>query len=242
MGKSSVIASAAYTVKIMQNTDPDLENKLAVSNKLNVLSQENLTRVFSFTNGYVLSLDLPPHIQRLESISLHAPGIGIVEQPAAHYVYVFSEKVDNYFDALPDEPSVNENFFFEVLIALYYARKKWNLCHYDICEKNLMFNEWHKPSSRTYCIDTFYVTIANSRIEPKVVDYGRSEPSSAAGSDVHHLAQIFGQRNHLTERFRRFLKEEVATKLENIKPAFEKLFRRKVHCQVHDVFEQCTTR
>lgn len=226
-GKSIVIKSAEYAVKILQDSDPDLQNELSVSSKLNALSQENLTHVFNFTNGYIFALDLPPNIAQLEPISLHKPGFGYVKQTPQHYIYLFSSKIDHEFASLPDEEKVNENFFFEVLIGLFFARLKFRFCHWDIHEKNLMFNESSKVSSRTYRINTFYVTIADTRFEPKLIDYGKSvidveytdkrwqEPRFKKQwnkSDVYHLALIFSRRNNLSDRFRRFLKEEILIK------------------------------
>ena len=226
--KTLVIKSADYSVKILQNTDPDLENEVSIMSKLNALSQENTTQVFSFGIGYILCPDIPPDIVQLEPISVHQPGIGYVTQSVGHYVYLFSEKIQRDFEALPDQPKINEDFFFEILIGLYYARRQWKFVHWDIHEKNLMFNKSSKPSSRTYRIgDNFYVTIANTSIEPKLIDYGKSaidtdymderwqEPRFKKQwnkSDIYHLALIFSHRENLSDRFRQFLKEEVLIK------------------------------
>lgn len=225
--KTAVIKSDDYAVKIIQDADPDLANEISVGDKLNLLSQENLTHVFSFINGYVLSLDLPPGITELEPISIHKPGFGYINNPANHYVYLFMSKIDHDFSELPDEPKKNEDFFFEVLIGLFYARKKWKFCHYDLHEKNLMFNVTREPSSRSYLINGSYVTIEDTTIEPKLIDFGKSvidveytdERWKEARfkkqwnkSDIYHLALIFSHRDNLSDKFNRFLKDEILLK------------------------------
>src|SRR5262249_53154826 len=111
--------------------------------------------------------------------------------------------------------------------------------HYDIHEGNLMFNTAKTKTTRSYKVADFYVTIMDSVIEPKLIDYGKSvmDPEYADArwrepqfkkfwnkSDVYHLSRIFSMRENLSDKFRRFLEQDAlptyensryATKLEN---------------------------
>jgi hypothetical protein len=51
-----------------------------------------------------------------------------------HYVYLFMTPFESSFSDLPDETQGNEDFFFEILTGLYYARKAFSFCHWDIHE------------------------------------------------------------------------------------------------------------
>ena len=220
--KSMVLLSHDHAVKILQDSDPDLSNELLVTGKLNELA--SLTTVFVHCSGYVLSLELPPDVPRLETISIYEPGHGYVDLPASHYVYAFFRRVQHPFDALPDEPKINEDFFFEILIGIYHARKAFNFVHWDIHAHNLMFNKT-KRTSRTYQISTtFFVTIRDTNIEPKLIDYGKSAVDAEYSdnrwkesrfkkfwnkSDVYHLALIFSHRQNLFPKFKTFLQDKV---------------------------------
>ena len=198
-----------YAVKVIPSDSPSLANELKVSNALNSLL--NQTKAFVFTNGYILSPDLPPDYVELD-----------LEKPEnlGHFVHLFMENIDFNFGDLADEPKVNEDFYFEILIGLYYARKRFNFTHWDIHEGQLMFNELFEKTTRRYRIGDFYVTIANSDIEPKLIDYGKSmiapeyDDSQAQNpqykkmwnkSDIYHLSRIFSQRQNLSPKFRDFL-------------------------------------
>ncbi len=224
--KSVVFAARDYAVKVMQDHDPDMLNELAVGNKLNDLSKKNLTQVFNYVSGYVLSTELPPGIQ-LEPISVYEANMGYSDYEAHHYVYIFSELVKNPFDMLPDEPKANEDFYFEILVGLFYARRRFNFCHWDLHEKNLMFNVSKSKRSRAYKISDFYVTIEDTVIEPKLIDYGKSVVDETYSddkwrearykklwnkSDIYHLSLIFSHRRNLSDKFRQFLERDVLPK------------------------------
>ena len=204
---------ADYSVKVFAGDDPQLANEVSVSNKLKTLTDTHQTLVFNYAYGYVLSTELPPHYTRLSN--------------AIHYVYLFSQRINHQFCELPDEAKVNEDFYFEILIGIYYARKQFNFSHWDIHEGNLMFNLRDRPATRAYRIGSFYVTIENTRIEPKLIDYGKSvidatysddrwkEPQFKKlwnKSDIHHLSWIFSERKQLSDRFRDFLTNDVLPK------------------------------
>ncbi len=228
VARSVVLLSDDYAIKIMQDTDPDLSNELRVGHTLNKLSKENATQVFGFTTGYVLSFDLPPHLT-LAPISLNVPGHGYVSSRAHHYVYVFLERIEHKFQDLPDDPKINEDFYFEMLIGLYYARLKYKFCHHDWHMGNLMFNVTETKHTRSYKIGEFYVSIQQSDIEPKLIDFGKSVVDKTYSddnwkdpkfkrfwdkSDILHLSAIFTGRT-LSDRFRQFLSEEVLPKYES---------------------------
>jgi hypothetical protein len=83
--------------------------------------------------------------------------------------------IDQTFDKLPDEPKTKEDFYFEILIGIYFARKQLKFTHWDVRTGNLMFNELEEPITRVYSISNgFYVIIKDSAIQPKVIDYGKS--------------------------------------------------------------------
>jgi hypothetical protein len=256
VARSVVLVSEDHAIKILQDSDPDLVNELRVGNALNKLSRENLTHVFGFTHGYVLSFDLPPHVS-LARISLNVPGRGYVDVSAHHYVYMFLDLHSHSFADLPDDPKINEDYYFEMLIGIYYARMHCKFSHHDVHTGNLMFRVAGKKHTRTYKIADFYVSIQKSDVEPKLIDFGKSVVDSNYSdekwkdpafkrfwdkSDVLHLSVIFERRN-LSDRFRQFLSDEVfpkyassryATKLEfdsaanfkNIENLLEKYFGR----------------
>ena len=228
-----------YAVKIIPRNDPNLSSEVAISNALNEFGYNHITPVFATTYGYILSKDLPPNAKRLARDTQHAYGL-------QHFVYLFMEPITFTFAELPDEPKVNEDFYFEVLIGLFYARKLLQFTHWDIHQNQLMFNRSRDKTTRSYRIDTtglkdsnnaFYVTI-ESDIEPKLIDYGKSAMSITGGpdeevytdarwrmpqfkkfwnkSDIYHLSLIFSQREHLRPKFRDFLERVV---LQIYKPA-----------------------
>lgn len=226
--KSMVLLSHDYAVKILQDSDPDMANELFVASKLNELAA--VTTVFVHCSGYVLSLDLPPDDARLASISVYEPGHGYVVLPASHYVYAFFQRVQHSFDELPDEPKINEDFFFEILIGVYHARKAFNFVHWDIHGRNLMFNKTAKRTSRTYPISTFFVTIQDTDIEPKLIDYGKSAVDAEYSddrwkeprfkkfwnkSDLYHLTLIFSHRHNLSLKFKTFLQDTILAPFAN---------------------------
>ena len=205
---NNVLLSDDYAIKVLHSTDPHLQNELHVMGKLNDMVGRTL--VFGHAYGTIFSPDSPwsssfseqqQHGDDIESTatdqgdmcddnnndetpsthlvvgSQHIPGGG-------HYVYLFMEPIQSNFSDLPDEPQVNEDFFFEVLIALCYARKAFSFCHWDIHPGQLMFNTLHEEQLRCYQIgdnsndqskssNAFYVSI-RSHIQPKLVDFGKS--------------------------------------------------------------------
>lgn len=211
--EQSVFVSEDYAVKIsplFSKQAKDLSNEARMLNLLNELGTR--TQIFAHGYGFILSKEHP----LLSNASTED-----------YYAYLFSEKIGAVFRELPDEPKINEDFYFEVLIGIYYARKAFNFTHYDIHEGNLMFNRLEKPTVRTYRIgETFFVTIRDSGIAPKLIDYGKSaaDPSYSDErwnelrfnelrfkkfwnkSDIYHLSWIFLGRTNLSDRFREFLK------------------------------------
>ena len=137
----NVFATLDFAVKVIPSTDRTLSNELAVSKKLNLLSEENTTQVFSYSYGYVLSMDFPSQLRNRQK-----------SQEDGHYIYLFMEPIEFEFADLPDEPKINEDFYFEVLIALYYARKRFKFTHWDIHAKQLMFNKSEESVTRSYNI------------------------------------------------------------------------------------------
>lgn len=220
--QSLVLRSSIYAVKIMQDHDPDLANELHVGSKLNELIKQ--TQIFNYTSGYILSLDLPPSTT-LDPISRYDEDEeDYLHEYAHHYVYVFSQLLDKPFNQLPDEPKVNEDFYFEILIGLLYARRAFNFCHWDLHEQNLMYNVSKTKKDRAYWISDFYVTISGTVIEPKLIDYGKSVLDENYSddkwkearfkkfwnkSDIYHLSLIFSHRRNLSVKFRDFLEVEV---------------------------------
>jgi hypothetical protein len=109
----------------------------------------------------------------------------------------------------------------------------------NIHEQNLMFNVSKFKKSRAYKISDFYVTVQDTVIEPKLIDYGKSVMDETYSddkwregrfkkmwnkSDVYHLSLIFSHRRNLSDKFRQFLERDVlpnylssmyARKLEN---------------------------
>ena len=157
---NNVFATLDFAVKVIPSSDRTLSNELAVSKKLNLLSEENATQVFSYSYGYILSMDFPSQL-----------GEDAESQEDRHYVYLFMQPIEFNFADLPDEPKVNEDFYFEVLIALYYARKRFKFTHWDIHAKQLMFNKSKEGATRSYSIGgKFFVTIEETKIQPKLID------------------------------------------------------------------------
>jgi hypothetical protein len=215
----NVLSSEDYAIKVLHSSSPDFTNELRVMNKLNTLCSE--TSIFGHAYGYILSPDPPRRFQNNDDEWTQTRG---------HYAYLLMEPFEfNFFD-LPDEPKANEDFFFEILIGLYYARKAYSFCHWDIHQRQLMFNTYEVEQTRSYRIgadsDAFYVTIS-SCIDPKLVDFGKSAINETGitteelkhcalwkdprhfklwnKSDIYHLALIFAQRDNLSLKFRTFL-------------------------------------
>ncbi len=242
----NVLLSEDYAIKVMHSTSPQLANELHIMNKLNDMTRQ--TVVFGHAYGTILSPDSPWNFEEndVESTATdygdgndddddectsnqHIAGGG-------HYVYLFIEPIESDFSDLPDEPKVNEDFFFEILVGLYYARKDFSFCHWDIHEGQLMFNTLAEEQLRCYKIgndnenNAFYVTI-RSRIQPKLIDFGKSvidesgittedlmmqegddwknHPKLWNKSDIYHLALLFSHRENLSLEFRCFLEETV---------------------------------
>ena len=224
----NVFLSEDYAIKVLHSSSSQLQNELYVMNKLNGMTRQTL--IFGHAYGYILSPDSPLHFQDDSDDEWI--------QTRGHYAYLFMEPFESNFCDLPDEPKTNEDFFFEILIGLYYARKEFSFCHWDIHRGQLMFNTLEEEEARCYRIggdndednDGFYVTITSS-IEPKLVDFGKSvieetgittedlmmEGGSAwkdhhtlwNKSDIYHLALIFSHRENLSPTFRLFLEETV---------------------------------
>ena len=210
----NVFAAQEFAVKVIPSTDRTLFNELAVSGKLNLLSEENATQVFSYSYGYILSMDFPSQLKNRQK-----------SQEDGHYIYLFMEPIEFEFADLPDEPKINEDFYFEVLIALYYARKRFKFTHWDIHAKQLMFNMTEEGSSRSYNIGgKFFVTIEDTKIQPKLIDYGKSALDETYSdddwreprfkkmwnkSDIYHLSLIFSHRENLSPKMRDFLEKIV---------------------------------
>jgi hypothetical protein len=224
LSKHVFAAENDYAVKIIAKSDKHLSNEIAVCNQLIALFKH--TQIFQYTYGYILCMDLPSDVAPFDQ------DFG--------YIYLFSELIDQPFDKLPDEDKTNEDFYFEILIGLYYARKLLKFTHWDIHDGNLMFNTLEEPTTRVYPISNgFYVAIKNSTIMAKLIDYGKSaiEPTYTDAqwketrfrkmwnkSDLYHISLIFSHRQHLSDKFREFLQEDVlpvyrssmyATKLES---------------------------
>jgi hypothetical protein len=254
-GATNVLLSEDYAIKVLHSTVPHLQNELYVMCKLNDMVGRTLA--FGHAYGTILSPDSPwdslqeddiestatdyaaggndeisslqPTVSNQSTVnSQHIPGGG-------HYVYLFMEPIESNFSDLPDDPQVNEDFFFEVLIGLYYARKAFSFCHWDIHPGQLMFNTSEEEKLRCYHIgddnegNVFYVSI-RSCIQPKLVDFGksviddtgittddltgnsdtwRSNPKLWNKSDIYHLALLFSHRENLSMAFRSFLEETV---------------------------------
>jgi hypothetical protein len=224
----NVLVSEDYAIKVLHSTSPQLQNELYVMHKLNDMTRQTL--VFGHVYGYILSPDAPWHSREDDDVEStptdHADDDDEIHG-GGHYVYIFMEPFESNFSDLPDEPQVNEDFFFEILIGLYDARKAFNFCHWDIHDGQLMFNTLKEEQLRCYKIggedNIFYVTI-RSRIEPKLLDFGRSvidetgittedltqgawkdHPKLWNKSDIYHLALLFSHRHNLSPEFRQFL-------------------------------------
>jgi hypothetical protein len=238
----NVLLSEDYAIKVLHSTSPQLQNELHVMSKLNEMTGKTL--LFGHAYGTILSPDSPwQYEDDIESTTMDYGDDGNNEistnQPipgGGHYVYLFMEPIESNFSELLDEPKVNEDFFFEILIGLYYARKAFSFCHWDIHDGQLMFNTLDEEQLRCYKIgdddkgNIFYVSV-RSRIEPKLVDVGKSvldetgitteelmmgddacwndHPKLWNKSDIYHLALIFSHRENLSIEFRQFLEEKV---------------------------------
>jgi hypothetical protein len=259
----NVFLTEDYAVKVFHSTSPQLQNELRVMTKLNKVVGPTL--IFGHAYGTILSPDAPwgdfdnnDDADDVESTatdyaddnnektvgSQHTLSNQQDIVGGGHYVYLFMTPFESNFSDLPDEPQVNEDFFFEILIGLYYARKAFSFCHWDIHEGQLMFNTLEEEQLRCYKIgddsdkdnngekgdNVFYVSI-RSRIEPKLVDFGksvidetavtteelmqqnsdiwRSHPKLWNKSDIYHLALLFSHRENLSLAFRQFLEETV---------------------------------
>jgi hypothetical protein len=243
----NVFLTEDYAVKIFHSTDPQLQNELRVMAKFNKMVGPTL--IFGHAYGTILSPDAPWDYDDDDDIESTATDYAgddnneiLSKQPVqnlvvgGHYVYLFMTPFESNFSDLPDEPQVNEDFFFEILIGLYYARKAFDFCHWDIHEGQLMFNTLNEEQLRCYKIgdddkgNVFYVSI-RSCIEPKLVDFGKSaidetglttedltvgddacwkdHPKLWNKSDIYHLALLFSHRENLSVAFRQFLAETV---------------------------------
>jgi hypothetical protein len=192
----NVFLTEDYAVKVLHSSDPQLQNELRVMAKLNKVVGPTL--IFGHAYGTILSPDAPwgesdnyDDADDVESTatdyaddnnektvgSQHTLSNQQDIVGGGHYVYLFMIPFESSFSDLPDEPQVDEDFFFEILIGLYYARKAFSFCHWDIHDGQLMFNTLAEEQLRCYKIgddnNVFYVSI-RSRIEPKLVDFGKS--------------------------------------------------------------------
>jgi hypothetical protein len=238
----NVFLTEDYAVKVFHSSDPQLQNELRVMAKLNKVVGPTL--IFGHAYGTILSPDAPwgefddvnDNDDDIESTatdyaydnnektvgSQHTLSNQQDIVGGGHYVYLFMTPFESDFSDLPDEPQVNEDFFFEILIGLYYARKAFSFCHWDIHDGQLMFNTLAEEQLRCFQIgdnnNLFYVSI-RSRIEPKLVDFGKSAIAETDGenndpklwnkSDIYHLALLFSHRENLSLEFRCFLEETV---------------------------------
>jgi hypothetical protein len=256
----NVFLTEDYAVKVFHSTSPQLQNELRVMRKLN--NMVGPTLIFGHAYGTILSPDAPwedsdHYDDDLESTATDNADVcdektvgsqhTLSNQPivnshhivgGGHYVYLFMTPFESSFSDLPDEPQVNEDFFFEVLIGLYYARKAFSFCHWDIHDGQLMFNTLCEEQLRCYKIGddhgksntVFYVSI-RSCIQPKLVDYGKSlidesgiatedltegdgacwktHPKLWNKSDIYHLALLFSHRENLSMEFRQFVEDTV---------------------------------
>jgi hypothetical protein len=240
----NVLLTEDYAVKVLHSTDPQLQNELRVMTKLNKIVGPTL--IFGHAYGTILSPDAPwgdfhnndvndnddvestatdyADDNQDETSSKQLTQTSNQQTFGGHYVYLFMTPFESDFSDLPDEPQANEDFFFEILIGLYYARKAFSFCHWDIHDGQLMFNTLAEEQLRCYKIgeddkgNVFYVSI-RSRIEPKLVDFGKSVIAETAGensdpklwnkSDIYHLALLFSHHENLSEAFRQFLEETV---------------------------------
>ena len=133
---------------------------------------------------------------------------------------LFSDRIDATFDQLLDDPKHNEDCYFQLLIGLYYARKRLKFTHWDIHSKQIMFNRLPQAQDLNFPIGNFFVSLENTAIEAKLIDYGKSaahedfseeeweEPRFKkmwSKSDIYHLSLIFSHRNHLNQKMHDFL-------------------------------------
>ena len=199
-----VAPTNAYAIKTLLSGDPETANELSMAAKLNSL--QSLTQAFPNTHGFLLCTDAPPQMPA-------AP-------PGEAHVLLFSDRIDATFDELPDDPKHNEDCYFQLLIGLYYARKRLKFTHWDIHNKQIMFTRLPQPQDTTFPIGSFFVTLENTAIEAKLIDYGKSaacenfseeeweEPQFKkmwSKSDIYHLSLIFSHRNHLNQKMHDFL-------------------------------------
>ncbi len=233
---ANFLLSEDYAIKVLHSTSPELKNELHIMSKLNDMTRQTL--IFGHAYGTILSPDAlwDSRYDDVESTATECDSNEVLSTEhihgGGHYVYLFMEPIDFNFSDLPDESKVNEDFFFEILIGLYYARKAFSFCHWDIHDGQLLFNMLDEEQLRCYQIgeenNVFYVTI-RSRIEPKLVDFGKSaidesgvtpadstqdntwksHPKLWNKSDIYHLALLFSHRQNLSPAFRQFLEEIV---------------------------------
>lgn len=161
---SAVLIASNYAIKVMRIDDPDVEGEIQVGYTLTSLLKDK-TPIFNATYGYILSTpELPPNVIPMK------PTLS----PTHHLVYVFLEQSDFSFDKLSDNPKTNQDFYFEVLIGLYFARQALKFSHRDIQTDNLMFQQLPAPTTRKYNLDRGLVIEITSDIVPKVIDFGQA--------------------------------------------------------------------
>ncbi len=202
-----VLRSVDYAVKIVRNDNPTIAAELRVGDFINQVSRDTQTNLFSHTEGYVLSNELPPGFTLGENDNWDG----------SFYLYIFTSLIEFPFSDFPDDADANEAFYLSMLVALYYARRAGNFVHHDIHEKNLMFNEHDAPALHTYRIDDDTFFSITSKYDPKLIDFGKSvmDPNYRGTgemqykrfwdkSDISHLTSIFLDREATLE-FRAFL-------------------------------------
>lgn len=197
-----------YAVKIIPMSKKELSNEMSVSLQLNDILKQDSPQIFGYSYGYITSQELPP-------------GINVASDNKG-YVYLFSKPIRYTFDKdLPNDPKINEEFYFEILIGLYYIRKTIPFTHYDVHSGQLMFNYLDKHTLRKYKINNALVVSIRSNFEPKLIDYDRAmigpkytddnlilAKKMWDKSDILHLSRIFIYRN-ITKKFENFLQQNV---------------------------------
>ena len=214
-----VLLSPQYAIKVFQNTAEDVYSELLVGDALNELMENTGHALFSKTAGYIISKELPPGMT-LRPFSGSDEFGELFDLEPDCYIYVFIERVAMPFKSLPDEPRVNENAFFELLLGIYYARRELCFVHYDIHEGNIMFDVSENATDHVYKLGGGKCLTIRSAITPKLIDFGKSvlDPEYAGQgtleykrfwnkSDVDHLASLFQERSNNGVAFGGFLEE-----------------------------------
>jgi hypothetical protein len=216
-GKTSrvaVLGTDDYAVKIIANTDPGVAHELDVAAFIQRVAQIDHLQMFGTLHGTILCQTLPFATKLVKDRPDQAD--------PSYYIYMFMTRVEHTFEELPNDPKINEDFYFQILIGLYHARRRGNFVHHDMHTGNLVYDTT-EPTKLAFKIeDDFFFEIKNCTVSPKLIDFGKAvyDPTYQGRgsqaynmehkrfwdqSDIQHLSQIFINRSG-TPQFKALLR------------------------------------